>query len=95
MTIELFMFLFTIGSAVSSLLTQALKQTVQNIASNVVALFSSFAVGGLGTIFAYILMDVPFNPKNIVCIVLMVVCMFIGSTVGYDKVRQTLEQVKG
>ena len=42
MTIELFMFLFTIGSVASSLLTQAMKKAFKNLSSNMLALASAF-----------------------------------------------------
>lgn len=94
MTIELFMFLFTIGSAAASLLTQALKKTALNISSNIIALYSALAVGCMGTVIAYILMGITFDVKNIACIVLMTVCIWVGCMVGYDKVLQTIEQIK-
>lgn len=94
MTIELFMFLFTIGSAAASLLTQALKKAANNLSSNIVALLAAVVVGSFGTIMAYILMGIPFDAKNISCIVLMTVCIWVGCMVGYDKVLQTIEQIK-
>lgn len=95
MTIELFMFLFTIGSLASSLLTQAMKKALQNISTNITALVSAITVGGIGTICAYALMGIPLTPQNIICIVLMIVCMWVGSMIGYDKVMQTISQIKG
>lgn len=94
MTIAIFLYIFTIGSFVSSLLTEALKASFTNMASNVIALINAIVVGLLGTIAAYILMGVAWTPQNIVCLLLMVVCVFIGSTVGYDKVMQTIIQIK-
>lgn len=95
MTIQLFIFLFTIGSAVSSLLTQALKKSFENVSSNIIALVNAFVVGILGTVAAYILMGITFNLANVVCIFLMSGCIWIGSMVSYDKVMQTLYQIKG
>ena len=94
MTIELFIYLFTIGSTFSSLLTQALKKSVKNLASNVVALYSALAVGVLGSILAYSVLDIPFDLTNIICIPLMILCIWIGSMLGYDKVLQTLKQIR-
>lgn len=93
MTIQLFMFLFTIGSVISSLLTEAIKQGFKNVSTNVIALVDAIVVGVIGTIFAYVLMGITFTAPNIICIVLMAVCIWIGSMVGYDKVKQTLEQL--
>lgn len=95
MTIQLFIFLFTIGSTVSSLLTQALKKSFENVSSNIIALVNACVVGVLGTVSAYILMGIAFSLSNIVCIFLMALCVWIGSMVGYDKVQQTLYQLKG
>ena len=94
MTIELFIFLFTVGSAASSLLTQAMKKCLKDLSCNMIALADAAIVGMGGTLAAYILMDIPFTPKNIVCLVLMTFCLFIGSTVGYDKVLQTIAQIR-
>jgi hypothetical protein len=93
MTVTMFLFMFTIGSAASSLLTQAIKKAVA-LECNIVALINAVLVGILGTIAAYILMDVPFTLKNNVCIGLMTVCIWIGSMIGYDKVTQTITQLR-
>ena len=94
MTIELFIYLFTIGSTVASLLTQAIKKAYPDVSSNILALFSASVVGAIGTVFAYILIGVAFSVQNIICIVLMAVCIWIGSMLGYDKVLQTIRQLK-
>lgn len=95
MTIQLFMFLFTIGSLVSSLITEAIKKTYMNISSNIIALIDAIGVGVIGTVCAYTLMGITFNLSNIICIFLMAVCIWIGSMVGFDKVKQTINQIKG
>lgn len=95
MTVELFITLFGIGSMLSSLLTEALKKTYRNISSNVIALVNAAAVGCLGTFSHYILADIPLTPKNILCAILMSICIWVGSMVGYDKVMQTLRQIRG
>ena len=94
MTIELFMFLFTVGSLASSLLTQALKKAIKDLSSNITALISALAIGVGGTLAAYILLNVELNAKNIICLVLMAACVWVGSMVGYDKVLQTIAQMK-
>jgi hypothetical protein len=93
MTVTMFLFMFTIGSAASSLLTQAIKKAVA-LECNIIALINAVLVGIFGTIAAYILMDVPFTLKNNVCIGLMTVCIWIGSMIGYDKVTQTITQLR-
>lgn len=95
MTIQLFMFLFTIGSLISSLITEAIKKAYMNVSSNIIALIDAVVVGVIGTVFAYILMGIAFNLSNVICIILMAVCIWIGSMVGFDKVKQTINQIKG
>ena len=95
MTFNMFITFLTIGSLVSSLLTEAVKKSFQNIATNVIALINAVVVGFVGTIIEYILFGIELNLKNIICIVLMMFCMWMGSMVGYDKVMQTILQIKG
>ena len=93
MSITLFLSLFTLGSMVSSLLTEAVKKAV-SISSNLIALINAFVVGIAGTSAAFVLMNVPFNLQNVICIILMTVCIWIGSMIGYDKVIQTISQIR-
>lgn len=95
MTLTTFLFIFFIGATAASLFTEALKKAFWNVSSNVLALISSAVVGVGGTIIAYILMDIPLDSKNIACIILMAFCIWIGSMVGYDKVIQTINQIRG
>lgn len=95
MTIELFMFLFTVGSTVSSLLTEAIKKMkVKWVSANMIALIDAVIVGVGGTLGAYVLLDVTMDGKNMICVALMTICIWVGSMVGYDKVIQTISQVK-
>ena len=95
MTLTTFLFIFFIGAAAASLFTEALKKVFWDMSSNLIALISSAVVGVGGTIIAYILMDIPLDSKNIVCIILMTFLIWLGSMIGYDKVIQTIEQIKG
>lgn len=95
MTIELFIIMLTVGGTLSSLITQALKKAFDELSSNVIAIADAAIVGIGGMIIAYILMDIPFTLQNIVCIPLMAICIAVGSMVGYDKVVQTLKQIRG
>lgn len=93
MTITLFMSMLAIGSAISGLLTEALKKAV-DISSNLTALISALVVGIFGTLCAYVLMGVEVSLKNVICIFLMALCIWVGSMVGYDKVIQTISQIR-
>lgn len=94
MTVTSFLTIITIGSLVSSLLTEALKKAFTNISTNIIALVNAAIVGVLGTTATYMLIGVEWNIKNVVCLVLMVFCVWLGCTVGYDKVVQTILQIK-
>lgn len=95
MTLTTFLFIFFIGATAASLFTEALKKVFWDMSSNLIALISSAVVGVGGTVIAYILMDIPLDSKNIVCIILMTFLIWLGSMIGYDKVIQTIEQIKG
>lgn len=95
MTVELFMFLFGFGSIVSALLTQAVKKAFKDLSSNVIALIDAVVVGVLGTGAVYIIMGIEWSVTNIVCLALMSFSIWLGSMVGYDKVMQTIGQLKG
>ena len=98
MTITLFISLFTLGSCVSALFTEAVKRAYQNAkkeySANVVALVNSAVVGGLGTAVAYMLLGIPWTINNIICLLLMIVVVWMASMVGYDKIMQLLDQIK-
>ena len=97
MTIQLFLTMLTIGSAVSSLLTQAVKKALNEkeitYSSNVLALIDAGVIGVFGTIISYILMGIEWNVVNIVCIPLMAVAVWVASMIGYDKVIQLIAQI--
>lgn len=97
MTITLFITMFTVGSALCTLLTEAVKKAFKNegkeASPNLLALIDAFAVGGCGTAVAYILLGIEWSINNIICLVLMIITVWIGSMVGWDKVKQMLDQL--
>lgn len=95
MTLTVFLFLLIIGASVASLCTEAMKKIFKDISSNFLALINSVIVGVFGCIIAYILMEIPFDSKNIACIIVFAFCIWLGSMVGYDKVIQTINQIRG
>lgn len=96
MTIQLFVILFTIFSAVSVLLTEALKKaTHETLANNALAAIVALVVGGGGSVAAYLIMGVAFTTNSIIAIVLMVIGVWMGAMVGYDKVKQLIDQITG
>lgn len=98
MTITLFIFILTIGSSIASLFTEALKKVFCNskasYSANLLALITAIVVGCGGTTIAYLFMNIPWTLNNIICLVLMTICVWIGEMVGYDKVLQLISQIK-
>jgi len=97
MTVTLFISLFTFGSVLCGLITEAIKNVYKNAgkeySANVIALVDAVIVGGLGTAVAYMLLGIPWTVNNIICLVLMCVVIWLGAMVGFDKVLQTISQI--
>lgn len=96
MTVEAFVMILSILSVVSSLLTEAIKKAVPNekIGANIIVLCISVIVGLFGMVSYYIWFNIPFNAANIICIPIMMVANWLVAMLGYDKVVQTITQVK-
>lgn len=97
MTVTLFVSLFTFGSLLCGLITEAIKNAYKNAnkpySANVIALVDAVVVGGLGTATAYMLLGIPWTVNNIICLALMCVVIWLGAMVGFDKVLQTIGQI--
>lgn len=97
MTISLFIAVLTLGSAVSGLITEAIKKFYENAnkeySANVIALVDAVVVGIGGTAVVYLLAGIEWNINNIVCMILMGVAVWVASMIGYDKVIQMLKQI--
>lgn len=97
MTVTLFITIVTLGAAVSSLLTEAIKKAYNNAekeySANVIALINAVVVGGIGTAVVYMLRGIPWTVNNIICLILMILVVWIGSMIGYDKIIQLLKQI--
>lgn len=97
MTITLFIVLATICCAVSGLLTEGIKMWFQNAgkeySANLIALINALIVGCGGTAVAYVLLGIAFTLSNILCLILMIGVVWLGSMIGYDKVMQLIAQI--
>jgi hypothetical protein len=98
MTTTLFVILAVICCAVSSLLTEGIKQWFKNkennnYSANLIALINAAIVGCGGTAISYVLLGIPFVLPNILCLVLMCGVVWLGSMIGYDKVIQLIKQI--
>ena len=82
-------------SVFTGLIVEAIKKmtTAEGRQTNLIAAVVSVIVGvsfGVG----YILINkLKFDTQNIISIILLVVCSWIVSMVGFDKFRQTIEQI--
>lgn len=96
MTTTMFLILLSTFSAVSSLVTEGIKNIATdktNLPYNIVALITALFVGGGGTAVHYQLNALPFTVNNIIYMILMGLASSLVSMVGFDKVKQTIEQL--
>ena len=97
MTATVFLIILAACAAVTSLVTEGIKKFLdeQSIAyaSNVLVLIVAVIVGCGTTVLYYINYQVPFTALNSVYLALMGIANWLGATLGYDKVRQTIAQI--
>ena len=96
MTITVFLILLSAFSAVSSLVTEGVKNLFAGSASisyNVVALVSALIIGTGGTAVYYQFYALPFTVSHILYMVLMGLASGLVSMTSYDKVKQTIMQL--
>ena len=99
MTVILCCKLFVIAGVISALLTETIKKVLQNMkkmdySTNIIALIDAVVIGGIGMVIYYYLTGIPFTGPNIVWICLMILAVWFGSMNGFDKVQQTIDQIK-
>ena len=97
MTVTVFLVILTACAAITSLLTEGIKKFLDEqrvtYASNVLVLIIAMIVGCGATVLYYVNYQIPFNALNSVYLALMGVANWLGATLGYDKVRQTITQI--
>lgn len=97
MTVTVFLVILASCAAVTSLLTEGIKKFLDEqkvtYASNILVLIIAVAVGCGATVLYYINYQVPFTALNSVYLALMGVANWLGATLGYDKIRQTIAQI--
>lgn len=84
-----------ICSAFTGLIVEAIKQmiAIEGRPTNLIAAIVSVVVGiafGVGYI---ILNGLAFDTPNIIAIIVLVVCSWVVSMIGFDKFKQTIEQI--
>lgn len=93
MSLALFITLVTILSLISSLITEALKKTIDIKKPTLVVAIISAISGWGGGIITYILMGIAFNPSTIICLLLLAPTIWLSATLGYDKVMEVIKQI--
>ena len=82
-------------SVFTGLIVEAIKKmtTAEGRQTNLIAAVVSVIVGVSFGVGYSLLNKLPFDTQNIISIILLVVCSWIVSMVGFDKFRQTIEQI--
>lgn len=97
MNISVFIIAFIAESILASLFTQAIKKAMENAkkdySANIIALIVA-AVIGVGVTSGYFVYNcIAFSIQNIIVIIAMTACVWMGAMLGYDKVKQALDQI--
>lgn len=99
MSVTIFLIILTVCAAVTSLLTEGIKRFLdeQNVsyATNILVLIVALIVGCGVTALYYVNYQIPFNTLNSVYLALMGIANWLGSMLGYDKVKQAIAQIGG
>lgn len=98
MNTTMFLILLSAFSVLTSLVTEGIKNIATdkvNLSYNIVALVTALIIGGGGTAIYYQLNNILFTSNNIIYMVLMGLASGLVSMVGFDKVKQAIEQIVG
>ena len=98
MTITTFLMLLSSFSVLSGLVTEGVKKLISdraNMSYNIIALIVSLIIGGVGCAIYYQLNTIPFDINNVIYMILMGLASGLCSMVGYDKLKQCIEQISG
>lgn len=90
------MFLLTISATVTSLVVEAIKKTFKVKSFNIVALCVSLVIG-VAVPCGYMILfgKYPMTAQDAVYVIAMALLTWLCSTLGFDKVKQTLLQLRG
>ena len=98
MTTTTFLMLLSSFSVLSGLVTEGIKKLISdkaNMSYNIIALVVALVIGGAGSAVYYQLNAIPFNLDNIIYLVLMGLASGLCSMVGFDKIKEAVEQIVG
>ena len=96
MTTTTFLMLLSSFSVLSGLVTEGIKKLISdkaNMSYNIIALVVALVIGGAGSAVYYQLNAIPFNLDNIIYLVLMGLASGLCFMVGFDKIKQAVEQI--
>ncbi|MBD5631706.1 MAG: hypothetical protein HDP34_00550 [Clostridia bacterium] len=97
-SLEVMLALVTVFSIVTSLATQFVKMFLDTLkvsyASNIVVMVVAAVVGAGGTLLYYVNYQIPLNALTSVYLAIMCIMNCMGAMIGYDKVKQMLEQLE-
>lgn len=97
MTITTFLVLLAGFAAVTAVVTEGVKKFLDGqeiaYASNIVVLIVSLIIGCGGTAIYYVNYQIPFDALNSVYLAIMGVANWLSAMIGYDKVKQAIEQI--
>lgn len=98
MDAPIFLILLSLFSTITGLITEGVKKMIKdkaNLSYNIIALITALVVGTVGCCIYYQLNNISFTADNVIYIMLMGFASGLVSMVGFDKVKQTIEQVIG
>ena len=98
MTTTTFLMLLSAFSVLSGLVTEGVKKLISdkaNMSYNIIALIVSLIIGGVGCAIYYQLNAIPFDVNNVIYMILMGLASGLCSMVGFDKIKQAVEQIVG
>ena len=98
MTTATFLMLLSAFSVLSGLVTEGIKKLISdkaNMSYNVIALVVALVIGGAGSAVYYQLNAIPFDVNNVIYMILMGLASGLCSMVGFDKIKQAVEQIVG
>ena len=89
-----FLVLLTVSSIVTGLVTEVWKKLTTNFPTNIEALITGLVIGGgTGVLYMY-LNAIAFTVPNIIYLVLLGFASSFAASLGFDKVKQAVEQIR-
>lgn len=97
MTTNIFIMLLTLYSVATGLVVEAIKKLLdeanKTYAPNLLAFVVAILIGTIGTLLYYQLSSIAFTANNIICAILLGCLSGVGAMVGFDKIKQLIEQL--